>query len=77
VSDDVVSHARDGDVGSLVIDKPPLKLFDRELVAGLKEGVGKPPPTLRARCWSGPRARPQAGGQDLPVPGTRQVHVLR
>ena len=38
---DVVSYARDGDVGSLVIDKPPLNLFDRELVDGLKEGVAQ------------------------------------
>ena len=36
---DVVSYSRDGDVGALVIDKPPLNLFDSELVGGLKEGV--------------------------------------
>ncbi len=36
---DVVAYAREGDVGSLVITKPPLNLFDRELVDGLKEGV--------------------------------------
>ncbi|HYI37285.1 MAG TPA: enoyl-CoA hydratase/isomerase family protein [Thermoleophilaceae bacterium] len=36
---DVVGYSRDGDVGHLVIDKPPLNLFDRELVDGLKEGV--------------------------------------
>lgn len=36
---DVVDYERDGDVGSLVIRKPPLNLFDRALVDGLKEGV--------------------------------------
>jgi len=36
---DVVRYERDGDVGVLLIDKPPLNLFDRELVDGLKQGV--------------------------------------
>jgi enoyl-CoA hydratase/carnithine racemase len=36
---DVVAYSREGDVGALVIDKPPLNLFDRELVDGLVEGV--------------------------------------
>ncbi len=35
----VVRYERDGDVGTLLIDKPPLNLFDRELVDGLKQGV--------------------------------------
>jgi enoyl-CoA hydratase len=38
---DVVAYSRDGDVGALVITKPPLNLFDRELVDGLVEGVGQ------------------------------------
>ena len=36
---DVVHYRRDGDLGFLVLDKPPLNLFDRQLVDGLKEGV--------------------------------------
>jgi enoyl-CoA hydratase len=39
VTSDVVRFERDGDVGALVIAKPPLNLFDRSLVDGLKEGV--------------------------------------
>ncbi len=35
----VVGYSRDGDVGALVLDKPPLNLFDRELVHGLMDGV--------------------------------------
>jgi enoyl-CoA hydratase/carnithine racemase len=46
---EVVGYAREGDVGSLIIDKPPLNLFDRELVDGLKEGVA-------AASADGPRA---------------------
>lgn len=37
----VVRYERDRDVGSLVIDKPPLNLFDRALVDGLKAGVAE------------------------------------
>jgi enoyl-CoA hydratase len=37
----VVAYEREGDVGSLVLNKPPLNLFDRELVDALKEGVAQ------------------------------------
>ena len=39
MTSEVVRYERDGEVGSLVIAKPPLNLFDRSLVDGLKEGV--------------------------------------
>jgi len=74
---DVVSYGREDDVGSLVIDKPPLNLFDRELVAGLKEGVGKAAADAPRALLVRAEGKTSNGGQDLPVRGTRQGHLLR